>query len=171
VSDGDLLSGVRVRVVGEYFAEGIVERQFAFLDELPDGDLGEELIDGPEVELGIHPVGDAEILIGQTEGFLIKHPAFSGYEHGAGELVGLGLFGQVDLQGVQDLGLGQLGEIGVRGRLGVLDADAEKFMLSLGLELETKLEPVSFLGLSQDPSDVIPGFLYLPQIQTAQVGL
>ncbi len=151
MADRHLLRRVAVRVVREVLAEFVVERELALLDELPDGDLREDLVDRAEVELRVETVRRAVLPARQpvraTED---RFPAF-GDQHRPGEVVRLHQTVHQLFDGRDGLRLAHLrgGARGLRrrrrrvtrGRRRVLGPQAEKLVRRLGFEHENHLEP------------------------------
>ena len=85
---GDARSGLPVGIVRQMLAEGIVERNATLFDELPQRHLREELVDRPEVELGVRAVGESELAAGQPPGLVKKGATLARHENHTRERVG-----------------------------------------------------------------------------------
>ena len=91
MADRHLFGGLGVGIVGEKLFDRVVEPELALSRELVDGGPGEVLVDRPQVELGVLPVGDLFVPVGKAVGLVEQDLAVLGDEDDAGELVGLGL--------------------------------------------------------------------------------
>ena len=76
-----------VGIVGQIFADGIVQRELARLDELQRRDRGEHLVHRSDAELRVECYGSAGLPVGAAPGPLQQNLAVPRDEQGAGELI------------------------------------------------------------------------------------
>jgi len=144
----DLCRGIRVRVIGQVDADGRVELKLALSGELLDGDLGDELVDGTQVEAGVQPVWRVVLPARQAIGLLKDGCGAPGQQDDAGELVPARAIDEKLFQFLHELGLGDRRLRFVRARRAVLEPepDAQQPVRRLGLERKSHFEPFAFGG-------------------------
>src|SRR5262249_37261673 len=161
VIDRNLLSRLFVRVIGQVFADRVIEREPALLAQLEHCDLGEEFVDPPEVEFRVDAVGDVVRLAGQTHGALKDRLVVFGDHHDAGENVVRAALINHRVQALNQAGLAELFLAGLgRGaarptlgarRRGRANSNALDFVRRMRPDLYGEAHPpLSLLHLSED---------------------
>ncbi len=139
-----ILSAAGVGIVRQMLADRVGEREPALLGKLPDGRLGERLVDRADVELRVGPVRDRERPVGHAVCLLEERRPVLRDQDDSGERSGLGELAQVRVGGRGDLGVGALARLAGRiGALGLLEAQPADSVGRSRIELQADLEPVA----------------------------
>ncbi len=168
ILDGDLCGDVLVRIVGEEFAERIVERELALLCELKNGDGGEHLVHGADAETGIEGVGGLVLAVGETVGLGKDWLALAGEENIAGEGSGGRVFLEFCLEGGDQLGLAEVGR-GIRRARNGADSQRGNGVRLGGIDLEGQAGELVGVAFLHEGDELCRrgGVLNLAQIEAA----